>query len=44
MEQELASALGRKVDLVSWTAIERSENPYRRKAVLDSAQVIYDAA
>ncbi len=44
MEQELAAALGRKVDLVSWTAIERSENPYRRKAVLDSAQVIYDAA
>ena len=44
MEQELAAALGRKVDLVSWTAIERSENAHRRNAILESTQVIYDAA
>ena len=44
MEQELSALLGRKVDLVSWTAVERSENQYRRKAILESTQVVYDAA
>ena len=44
MEQELAAAFGRKTHIGSWEAIERSENPYRRKDVLGSAQVIYDAA
>ena len=44
MEQELGAMLGRKVDLVSWTAVERSENPHRRKAILESTQVVYDAA
>ena len=43
-EDELGAILGRKVDLVSWKAAEESQNYYRRKAVLDSAQVIYDAA
>ena len=43
-QDELAAMLGRKVDLVSWQAAEESRNYYRRKAVLDSAQVIYDAA
>ena len=43
-QDELAAMLGRKVDLVSWQAAEESPNYYRRKAVLDSAQVIYDAA
>ncbi len=44
MEQELAAALGRKTHIGSWEAVERSKNPYRRKDVLGSAQVIYDAA
>ena len=43
-QDELAAMLGRKVDLVEWEAVEESRNYYRRKAVLDSAQVIYDAA
>ena len=32
---------GRKVDLVSKQAIERNRNALRRKAILDSAEVIY---
>ncbi len=43
MEEELSVLFGRKVDFVSWEAAERSNNYYRRKAVLESAQVIYDA-
>lgn len=42
-QDELAALLGRRVDLVEWEAVEESRNYYRRKAVLDSAQVIYDA-
>ena len=42
-QDELGAILGRKVDLVEWEAVEESRNYYRRKAVLDSAQVIYDA-
>ncbi len=37
MEEELASIVGRKVDLVSRRAIERSENWIRRRAILDGA-------
>ena len=35
MEEELAGMVGRKVDLVSQRAIERSSNWIRRKAILD---------
>ncbi len=38
MEEELSGILGRKVDLVSRRAIERSSNWIRRKAILDSAE------
>jgi len=38
MEEELSSIAGRKVDLVSQRAIERSSNWIRRKAILDSAE------
>jgi uncharacterized protein len=41
MEEELSAILGRKVDLVSRKAIERSENYIRRKAILESAQPYY---
>ena len=44
MEDELEQIFGRNVDLVSKKAVERSENPFRRKAILDSAQVVYAAA
>ena len=44
MEEELATLFGRQVDLVDVRAVEQSQNPYRKKAVLESAKVIYDAA
>jgi hypothetical protein len=40
MEDELAEIFGRKVDLVSRSAIEESENTRRKKAILNSAEVI----
>jgi uncharacterized protein len=41
MEEEMSAILGRKVDLVSRKAIERSENYIRRKAILETAQPYY---
>lgn len=38
MEEELSGVVGRKVDLVSERAIERSSNWIRRKAILESAE------
>ena len=38
MEEELAGIVGRKVDLVSQRAIERSSNWIRRQAILESAE------
>ena len=43
MQQELADLFTRKVDLVSRAAIEESRNYIRRKAILESAQVVYAA-
>lgn len=43
MEQELADLLGRPVDLVTRRSIERSDNPLRRRAILDTAQPLYAA-
>lgn len=44
MRDELEAIFGRKVDLVSKTAIERSRNYLRRKNILNSAQVIYEVS
>src|SRR3972149_11069929 len=41
MEDELSAMLGRKVDLVSRRAIERSANWIRRKAILRTAEPCY---
>ena len=41
MEEELAQIFGRKVDLVSRRAIERSHNWIRRKAILEGARRVY---
>ena len=41
MEQDLSGMLGRRVDLVSRRAIERSRNWIRRDAILHSAEQIY---
>jgi predicted nucleotidyltransferase len=43
MEQELAALLGRRVDLVSRRAVERSANWIRRGEILATAQVVYAA-
>lgn len=42
-EQEFASMFGRKVDLVDRASLARSQNPYRRDAILESAEVVYGA-
>jgi uncharacterized protein len=41
MEEELAGLAGRKVDLVSQRAIERSSNWIRRNAILESAEPFF---
>ena len=43
MEEELEAMFGRRVDIVSRRGIEASRNHLRRKAILDSAEVIYGA-
>jgi hypothetical protein len=43
MEEELAGIFGRKVDLISREAIEESRNWIRRKAILESAEVVYES-
>jgi len=40
---ELARLLGRPVDLVSRRAIERSQNPFRRREILSNARAVYGA-
>ena len=42
MQQELEDKLGRTVDLVSKSAIQRSSNWMRRDEILKTAQVIYE--
>jgi hypothetical protein len=44
LQDELEAMFGRKVDLVSKRGIERSQNYLRRKAILNSAQIIYAAS
>ena len=44
MQDELATLLGRKVDLVNRRGIENSRNHIRREAILNSAEVIYASA
>ena len=43
MQDELGTILGRKVDLLSRRAVERSENWIRRRAILESAEIVYAA-
>jgi hypothetical protein len=43
MQAELETIFGRAVDLVHKKAIEESPNYIRRREILDSAQVIYQA-
>ncbi len=43
MPDELKEIFGREVDLLTYQGIKSSRNPIRRKAILESAQVIYVA-
>jgi len=43
MQDELAEILGRKVDLISRRAVEKSDNPIRRKSILSTAEPVYVA-
>jgi len=43
MQDELASIVGRRVDLVSRRGVEMSANPWRRKEILSSAESVYVA-
>lgn len=41
LQLKLEEVFGRPVDLVSRWAIERSQNPYRREAILSTARPLY---
>jgi uncharacterized protein len=43
METELESLFGRSVDMIDKQAVQESRNYLRRRAILESAQVIYQA-
>lgn len=43
MKDELQQLLGTNVDIVSRRAIEMSRNTIRKKAILESAEVVYGA-
>jgi predicted nucleotidyltransferase len=43
MEEELKEIFGREVDLVERSAVERSRNYLRRKAILSNLEAIYAA-
>lgn len=43
MQDELKNILGREIDLVSRRGLEASRNALRKKAILESAEVIYAA-
>jgi predicted nucleotidyltransferase len=41
LKEELEEKLGRPVDLLSRRAVERSANPYRRRAILAAPVTVY---
>ncbi len=43
MQQELEAIFNRSVDILTRQGVERSRNPYRKKAILESAQVVHAA-
>ncbi len=43
MTSELSDLLGRPVDVLTRSAVERSLNPIRREMILGSAEVVYAA-
>jgi hypothetical protein len=43
MQNELKDILGREVDLISRRGVEASRNHLRKRAILESAEVVYGA-
>lgn len=43
LQEELKALFNRDVDLHTFKGVEASRNPFRRKAILESAQVYYVA-
>ena len=43
LARDISELVGRKVDVVSWPAVEESENYLRRRHILSSARAIYVA-
>ena len=43
LEEELSGRLGRKAEIAERSAVEQSANPFRRKNILGSAQLLYAA-
>ena len=41
IRDEFAELFGRKVDLLTHRAVRESRNPYRQKAILESAEDVY---
>lgn len=44
LQEDLQTLFGRDVDLIERHVVERSENPYRRRAILSSLEPVYAAA
>ena len=44
MQDELVEIFGRPVDLLAKAGVEDSRNPIRKRAILDSARVVYAAS
>jgi len=44
MDDEIAKLVGRPVDLIDRRGVEESTNPFRRHAILSTAQVVYKVA
>lgn len=42
MNEELSVIFNRKVDVVNKLSVQRSRNPIRKKAILDSYEVLYE--
>lgn len=44
MQDELVEIFGRRVDLLTRAGVEDSRNPIRKRAILESARVVYAAS
>lgn len=43
LQEDLSRLLDRPIDVVSWSAVEKSRNPFRRHAILSGLKLLYVA-